>query len=89
MQTTISNDGQSIANETLFSHAFVGRVERSYKISRGRLYVNTRGTGRSQLATYGAINLSRDAINQVHGPQIFQQIDEDLRNWFKRNVPGC
>jgi hypothetical protein len=71
VQTTISPDGQSLSNVTLFPHAFAGRIDRSYQVSGGMLYVVTHGTGRSELPTYGGVNQIRDDINAVQGSDIF------------------
>jgi hypothetical protein len=78
----ISNNGLTVTNTTTAVHFLCcGEINRTASQSGGAWYVSTHGTGQNIYP----MNL----LNSSHGPEVFQAVDAQMRQYIKDNFPGC
>ncbi len=81
--TTFDTESQRLFNRTTSIHIFRGETERGYATgSDGTLFSYAVGRGISNFP--GA-----DAVNDVAGPWVFDEVLSIHQKWTKENVPGC
>ena len=86
VNTRFSADYNQVVNVTTSFHAFSGSVTRTIYSNSSGTFIETIGVGNAGSGIIGGI---RDSINQVTGPQIFNDVDSTAGAYAQRNIPGC
>jgi hypothetical protein len=83
VRTEISNDGLSISNRTLPSHALHdGRIVRTaYQDQQGNWHIRTHGYGNNE----GIFHRISARLNQTQGPEIFRTVDQGMAEDIRRH----
>jgi hypothetical protein len=99
--TTFSPDGLSGQNETTPFHIFRGIVVRSIVNTSDGAYMKTHGYGGYGLGnavippsmeTGGVaidLGLALDAINDIYGTEVFNNVDKQAARYAKHHFPEC
>jgi hypothetical protein len=77
--------GLQVTNTTTALHVFSGTIQRDVFASGGRTLIMTQGNGRAP----GLGGASRDLINELSGPGIFNSLDEQAQRYAQSNFKGC
>jgi hypothetical protein len=86
VNTRFSANYNQVVNVTTAFHAFSGSVTRTIYSNSSGTYINTIGVGNAGSSFLGSF---RDSVNQVTGPQIFNDVDSTAGAYAQRTIPGC
>ena len=86
VNTTFSNGGHTVINQTTELHVFVGTIRRDIYSFLGGTIIQTNGSGNAGGSPFGR---GRDLLNQSAGPDLFNSVDSAAAAYAASHYAAC